>query len=124
MTDGLGNVTSYAYDILGHRLIGFAPLAWRDTWRIGKEAIVVQPRLLTNNSESLRTAVLAGLGLAAVPEWLVADGVQVTEGQTPNPEWRAKLASLSGKFQKVGDRAGQWVATRNCTATAISETCA
>lgn len=46
------------------------------------------------------------------------------EGQTPNPEWRAKLASLSGKFQKIGDRARQWVATRNRTATAISETCA
>ena len=63
------------HDILRHRLIGFAPLAWRDTWRIGKETIVVQPRLLTSNSESLRSAALAGLGLAAVPEWLVADAL-------------------------------------------------
>lgn len=62
-------------DILGHRLIGFAPLTWRDTWRIGKEPIAVQPRLLVNSSESLRAAALSGLGLAAVPEWLIADAL-------------------------------------------------
>ena len=62
-------------DILHHRLIGFTPLAWRDTWRIGKETLAVQPRLLTNNTETLRAAALAGLGLAAVPEWLVADAL-------------------------------------------------
>ena len=62
-------------DILHHRLIGFTPLAWRGTWRIGKESIGVQPKVLTNNTESLRAAALAGLGLAAVPEWLVADAL-------------------------------------------------
>jgi DNA-binding transcriptional LysR family regulator len=62
-------------DILGHRLIGFAPLAWRDTWRIGKAPIAVQPRILVNSSESLRAAALSGLGLAAVPEWLIADAL-------------------------------------------------
>ena len=35
----------------------------------------MQPRLLTNSCESLRAAALAGLGLAAVPEWLVADAL-------------------------------------------------
>ena len=62
-------------DVLGHRLVGFAPLAWRDTWRLGKETIRVEPKLLTNNGESLRAAALAGLGLAPVPEWLVADAL-------------------------------------------------
>lgn len=62
-------------DILTHRLIAFAPLAWRDTWRLGRETISVQPRLLTNSGESLRTAALAGLGLAPAPEWLVADAL-------------------------------------------------
>ena len=62
-------------DVQHHRLVGFTPLAWRDTWRIGKETIAVQPRVLTNNTESVRAAALAGLGLAAVPEWLVADAL-------------------------------------------------
>lgn len=60
-------------DILAHRLVGFSPLAWRDTWRLGSEAIAVQPRLLSNSGESLRAAALAGLGLTPAPEWLVAD---------------------------------------------------
>ena len=62
-------------DILGHRLIGFAPLAWRDTWCIGREPIPVQPRLLVNSSEALRVAAMSGLGLAAIPEWLIADAL-------------------------------------------------
>ena len=35
----------------------------------------MQPRVLTNNTELVRAAALAGLGLAAVPEWLVADAL-------------------------------------------------
>jgi DNA-binding transcriptional LysR family regulator len=62
-------------DLLGHRLAAFAPLAWRDTWRVGKEVLAVQPRLLTHSGESLRAAALAGLGIAALPEWLVADAL-------------------------------------------------
>lgn len=62
-------------DILAHRLVGFSPLAWRDTWRLGRETIAVQPRLLTHSGESLRAAALAGLGLTAMPEWLAADAL-------------------------------------------------
>lgn len=62
-------------DVLHHRLIGFTPLPWRDTWRIGKETIAVQPRLLTNSTEAVRSSALAGLGLAVAPEWLVADAL-------------------------------------------------
>ncbi|MFZ5782521.1 MAG: LysR substrate-binding domain-containing protein [Pseudomonadota bacterium] len=63
------------HDILRHQLIGFTPLPWRDSWRLGRETVAVRPRILTNNSESLRAAALAGLGLAALPEWLVADAL-------------------------------------------------
>ena len=34
---------------------------------------------------------------------------KVTEGQTPNPEWEAKLDGASRKFKKLGDRAANWV---------------
>jgi DNA-binding transcriptional LysR family regulator len=60
-------------DVLGHRLVGFTPLAWRHTWQLGKETVRVRPNELTNSSSSLRAAALAGLGLTALPEWLVAD---------------------------------------------------
>lgn len=62
-------------DVSRHQLIGFSPLDWRESWRLGKETVKVTPKLLTNATESLRAAALAGLGLAAVPEWLVADAI-------------------------------------------------
>lgn len=34
---------------------------------------------------------------------------KVTEGQTPNPEWEAKLENASVKFKKLGDKAVGWV---------------
>lgn len=37
---------------------------------------------------------------------------KVTEGQTPNPEWQAKLAQASDKFKKLGERAVQWAGAR------------
>lgn len=37
---------------------------------------------------------------------------RVTDGQQPNPEWRAKLASLSGKFRQIGEKAAGWAGAR------------
>jgi hypothetical protein len=34
---------------------------------------------------------------------------KVTEGQTPDPEWQARLAKLSDKFRDMGAKAAQWV---------------
>jgi DNA-binding transcriptional LysR family regulator len=66
-------------EVARHRCVGFSPLAWRDTWRFvaaGQElAVRVRPRLLTNSTESLVAAALAGIGLVAVPEWAVADAL-------------------------------------------------
>jgi len=63
------------HDLLAHSLIGFEPLAWRDTWRVGGETLTVRPRVLSRSGESLRAAAIAGLGIAAVPDWLVADAL-------------------------------------------------
>ncbi len=62
-------------DVSRHQLIGFSPLDWCESWRLVKQTVKVKPKLLTNATESLRAAALAGLGLAAVPEWLVADAI-------------------------------------------------
>ena len=34
---------------------------------------------------------------------------KVTAGQTPNPEWEARLAGASGTFREMGNRAMNWV---------------
>jgi DNA-binding transcriptional LysR family regulator len=62
-------------EVAAHRCIGFSPLPWRDTWRIGGVSVPVRPVLLTDNGESLRAAALAGIGLVAIPEWAVSDAL-------------------------------------------------
>jgi len=62
-------------EVARHRCIGFSPLSWRESWRLGKETVPVRPVLLTDNAESLRAAALAGVGLAAIPDWAVADAL-------------------------------------------------
>ncbi|MBN8942313.1 MAG: LysR family transcriptional regulator [Rhizobiales bacterium] len=64
-------------DVVAHRCIGFSPVFWGREWRFetaeGPLAVPVKPVLLTNVTEAMRAAALAGLGLTALPEWTVAD---------------------------------------------------
>ena len=79
-------------DLLRHRCIGFGPLVWRDTWTVGDATVTVRPVLISHDTETLRWAALAGIGIAPVPDWLVADAVatgallRVLES-FPAPEW-------------------------------------
>ena len=60
-----------------HGTIGYAPMFWGHEWRFlrGGEAmnVPIQPVVLTNAAETLRGAALAGVGLAAMPSWLVSE---------------------------------------------------
>lgn len=64
-------------EVVAHRTIAYSPLFWSREWRFERQGeradVPVQPTLLSNSAETLRAAALAGLGLAAVPRWLVAD---------------------------------------------------
>ncbi|MBO3758969.1 hypothetical protein [Ciceribacter sp. L1K22] len=37
---------------------------------------------------------------------------KTTEGQVPDPEWRARLQELSGKFRDIGSKAAAWASGR------------
>lgn len=37
---------------------------------------------------------------------------KLTEGQTPDPAWQAKLSGVSDKFKKLGERAASWAGVR------------
>lgn len=73
-------------DVAAHRCIAFAPLSWRDHWRLGGESVPVRPVLLSDNAETLRAAALAGIGLAALPDWAVADALAAGLLQRVLPE--------------------------------------
>ncbi len=54
-----------------------APGEWRYTGPKGKGKVRVSGNLTVNNPAALREAVLAGVGLAAAPVWLVREGIQL-----------------------------------------------
>jgi DNA-binding transcriptional LysR family regulator len=62
-------------DVARHRCVAFAPMHWRESWRLGEHCVPVRPRLLTHSTESLRAAALAGLGLVVAPDWMVRDAL-------------------------------------------------
>ena len=68
-------VPAAAQDLGGHRCVGFSPLESRTQWRVGGEVVTVRPRLLVSAIEALRGAVLAGVGIAMMPDWVVADAL-------------------------------------------------
>lgn len=52
----------------------------------------------------VKQAVVEPVGMVALMQVFFA----VTEGQVPNPEWEAKLASVSGKFGELKTKARDW----------------
>jgi hypothetical protein len=54
---------------------------------------------------SLKAALLEPFAICA----LMQAYFKLIEGQQPDPEWEAKLSSLSDKFRKLGDQAGSYV---------------
>jgi DNA-binding transcriptional LysR family regulator len=67
-------------DLLRHQCVGMAaPLPWHDGWRLGVGRIAVIPRLIANTGEALRAAAIAGMGIVAVPDWLIGDALATGE---------------------------------------------
>ena len=63
-------------DLLRHQCIGMAPpLPWHGGWQIGEKTIAVTPRLTVSTGEALRAAAVAGMGIVAVPDWIVGDAL-------------------------------------------------
>lgn len=58
---------------------------------------------------SLKAALLEPLAVIAMTQVFF----KVIEGQTPNPEWDQKLASASGKFRDLADKAKAYVPARS-----------
>lgn len=79
-------VPAVPQDVARHRCVGFTPLPWRDSWRLGADTVQVRPVLSTDNAESLRAAALAGVGLVALPDWAVADALVAGQLQRVLPD--------------------------------------
>jgi DNA-binding transcriptional LysR family regulator len=87
-------------DLTGHACLGYAYLPTPDRWRFvhasGKEATVVpHGPLRVNNADALRPMLLAGLGLAVQPEFLVADDIAAGRLEAAMTDWSMPPIALN-----------------------------
>ena len=82
-----------------HDCFGYAYLRTHDTWHFTSEAgetVAVRPsgRLRANNGEAALPAVIAGLGIAAMPEFIVR--AEVADGRLEPilPQWSGSRGNL------------------------------
>jgi DNA-binding transcriptional LysR family regulator len=83
-----------------HRCLGYAylprPGRWRFTDASGtEEEVTVEGPLRANNGEALQPCLLAGLGLAVQPEFLVFEHVAAGRLVTLLPEWSPPSIALN-----------------------------
>ena len=63
----------------------------------------------------VKQAVIEPIGMTALMQVFF----KVTEGQSPDPEWEARLEKLSGKFRAFADRASSWASGRDRAAESV-----
>jgi hypothetical protein len=63
---------------------------------------------------AIKKAVMEPIAIAALMQVYFA----TIAGQTPNPEWRARLEECSAKFREMGQKAAGWIAGKTAPGTA------
>jgi DNA-binding transcriptional LysR family regulator len=90
---------SHPSDLAHHACLCYAYLPTPDVWRfIGKagEEAQVRPRgpLRANNGDALAPALLAGLGLAVQPDFIVSEAIRDGRLEVVMPDWRPPPIAL------------------------------
>ena len=80
-------------DLVDHACIVYTTLSTRNLWHFsdaaGREvAVGVQGPLQSNSSEVVRAAVMAGMGIARAPVWMMDDALARASWQVLLPDWR------------------------------------
>jgi DNA-binding transcriptional LysR family regulator len=100
---------SHPRDLEQHACFGYAylptPDVWRFTNRAGEE-VSVRPSgpLRANNGEAVMPAVLSGLGIAVLPDFIVRDALADGRLEPILPEWSLALGGLYLLTPSAGPR--------------------
>jgi DNA-binding transcriptional LysR family regulator len=87
-------------DLLSHACFGYTYLATGESWRFlnpAGEAFSLRPsgQLRANNGEALLPAVLAGLGVAVLPEFMLCDLLRAGRLKPLMPDWSLPPVALN-----------------------------
>lgn len=100
---------SHPQDLLKHRCLGYAYLPTPDIWhftsKAGKRA-TVRPAgpLRANNADALMPSLLAGLGIAVQPDFIVNDAVADGRLEIVLPDWSLPQSALHLVMPSSGPR--------------------
>ncbi len=87
-----------------HRCLHYGYLASGNRWRLsgpdGEKAFPVRCVMWSNNGEVLKTAAIAGQGIALLPTFIVGDALQEGELRTLLHDYRPPRASLSALYPR------------------------
>lgn len=86
-------------DLAAHDCVIYTRLVTGTTWKFagpnGDIDVQVDGRFRANNSEAVREAVLAGLGIGVVPVWLLGDEIAKKRVRVLLPEFEPKRLPIS-----------------------------
>lgn len=85
-------------ELAAHRCLGYALRARGDVWRLAgpgsEKAVVPTGPLRANNVEALIPTLLAGLGLAELPEFIASEFLRDGRLEVVLPAWRMAVGGL------------------------------
>ncbi len=96
-------------DLESHACFGYAYLPTPDVWRFSNRAgeeVSVRPSgpLRANNGEAIMPAVLAGLGIAELPDFIVREALADGRLEAVLPDWSLALGGLYLVTPSAGPR--------------------
>ncbi|MBR0800323.1 LysR family transcriptional regulator [Bradyrhizobium jicamae] len=107
-------------DLAKHNCLTFSYSTGDRTWRFSKrgrdEQVRVRGNLRANNSEMLREAALAGLGLILMPTWLIGGDLGKGRLRPVLTEWQADVGHQSAAARQEGGIFALYLADRRASA--------
>lgn len=107
-------------DLAKHNCLTFSYSTGDRTWRFSKrgrdEQVRVRGNLRANNSEILREAALAGLGLILMPTWLIGDDLGGGRLRPVLTEWQADVGRQTAAARQEGGIYALYLADRRASA--------
>jgi DNA-binding transcriptional LysR family regulator len=100
---------AHPFQLAEHDCLGYGYQATPDTWRFtnaaGQDA-TVRPAgpLRINNGDAMMPTLLAGLGIAVLPDFIVSEAIKDGRLEVVMPEWRMPLAGLHLVTPSAGPR--------------------
>jgi DNA-binding transcriptional LysR family regulator len=92
-----------AEDLARQDMLEFTPLGWRGLWQLhaGRRRYKLRaaPALATDCGEALLSAARNGMGIAAMPDWLVAEALAAGELVEVLPGWQTRAVPINAVYR-------------------------